>query len=60
MGLMRTNYTFRINPMYLNRLKQIAREDNRSTSNYIEMLIKKHVDCVDMPCDANPVKQQLS
>ena len=53
---MKINYTFRINPQYLGRLKQLAEESNRSTSNYIETLIKKHVDDVDTPCNANPVR----
>ena len=53
---MKINYTFRISPQYLGRLKQLAEESNRTTGNYIETLIKKHIDNTDLPCDSNPLK----
>jgi len=53
---MKINYTFRISPQYLGRLKQLAEESNRSTSNYIETLIKKHIDDTDMPYNSSPIK----
>ena len=34
---------FRIDPEVIDKLKQIAKEDNRSLNNYVELLLIKHI-----------------
>jgi hypothetical protein len=41
---MRTPYTFKLEPEVIASLKSLAEKDNRSFNNYVESVLKAHVE----------------
>jgi hypothetical protein len=41
---MRTPYTFKLEPEVITSLKSLAERDNRSFNNYVESVLKAHVE----------------